>query len=176
MQARRRVVEQGRVSGWRTAEPRLKGSAEVKRAGVSEDLSEVANGVAADSEKLGGLRQARLGKILLRRYARMVVECLPQPPRTDTQRRRQSGQVQGPPWDSRSLAGERRGRYRRPPRFSRAGGTAQSKKEIDKMVERIIPAMRERGGYFPTCDHHVPEEVTLDNYRHYRKRCIELGG
>jgi uroporphyrinogen decarboxylase len=53
---------------------------------------------------------------------------------------------------------------------------ARGKKEIDKMVERIIPAMRDRGGYYPTCDHGVPEEVSLDNYLHYRERCLELGG
>jgi len=47
---------------------------------------------------------------------------------------------------------------------------------IDKMVERILPAMRARGGYIPTCDHGVPEEVSLADYRHYRKRCVELGG
>ena len=53
---------------------------------------------------------------------------------------------------------------------------AESKDAIDRMVERILPAMRERGGYIPTSDHGVPEEVSLDNYRHYRKRCVELGG
>ena len=53
---------------------------------------------------------------------------------------------------------------------------AQGKKEIDKMVERIIPTMRKRGGYIPTCDHGVPAEVSLENYMHYRKRCVELGG
>ncbi len=53
---------------------------------------------------------------------------------------------------------------------------AQGKDDIDRMVERILPVMRERGGYTPTCDHGVPEEVSLDNYLHYRKRCIELGG
>jgi uroporphyrinogen decarboxylase len=53
---------------------------------------------------------------------------------------------------------------------------AESKDAIDRMVERIIPPMRERGGYFPTCDHGVPEEVPLDYYLHYRQRCIELGG
>jgi len=53
---------------------------------------------------------------------------------------------------------------------------AKGPKAIDEMVDRIIPAMRERGGYIPTCDHGVPEEVPLDNYLHYRKRCIELGG
>lgn len=53
---------------------------------------------------------------------------------------------------------------------------AKSKEEIDKHVEYIFPTMRERGGYIPTCDHGVPEEVSLENYLHYRKRCIELGG
>ncbi|HEY3378473.1 MAG TPA: uroporphyrinogen decarboxylase family protein [Armatimonadota bacterium] len=53
---------------------------------------------------------------------------------------------------------------------------AEGKDAIDRMVERIIPAMRARGGYIPTCDHGVPEEVSLENYLHYRKRCLELGG
>ncbi len=53
---------------------------------------------------------------------------------------------------------------------------AKSKTDIDKMVERILPVMRERGGYIPTCDHGVPPEVPYENYLHYRKRCIELGG
>ena len=53
---------------------------------------------------------------------------------------------------------------------------AQSKQAIDREVERILPAMRERGGYIPTCDHGVPEEVPYENYLHYRKRCVELGG
>ncbi|HIJ74815.1 MAG TPA: hypothetical protein HPP83_12010 [Candidatus Hydrogenedentes bacterium] len=53
---------------------------------------------------------------------------------------------------------------------------ATTKDEIDKHVEYILPAMRKRGGYTPTCDHGVPAEVSLDNYLHYRKRCVELGG
>jgi len=53
---------------------------------------------------------------------------------------------------------------------------AKGKADIDEMLERIIPPMRERGGYIPTCDHGVPEEVSLENYLHYRKRCVELGG
>jgi Uroporphyrinogen decarboxylase (URO-D) len=53
---------------------------------------------------------------------------------------------------------------------------AGSTDDIDAMVERILPAMRQRGGYVPTCDHGVPAEVTLANYTHYRKRCLELGG
>ncbi|NLF40313.1 hypothetical protein GX586_12780 [bacterium] len=67
------------------------------------------------------------------------------------------------------------------PRLAIFGGIdkrvlAQGKREIDAMVERIIPAMRARGGYIPTCDHGVPEEVSLENYMHYRTRCIELCG
>ena len=52
---------------------------------------------------------------------------------------------------------------------------AESKDAIDKHLEYILPAMRKRGGYIPTCDHGVPEEVTLENYMHYRKRCVEFG-
>lgn len=47
---------------------------------------------------------------------------------------------------------------------------------IDAELERILPAMRARGGYIPTCDHGVPEEVRYEYYLHYRRRCIELGG
>jgi uroporphyrinogen decarboxylase len=47
--------------------------------------------------------------------------------------------------------------------------------EIDAMLDYILPAMRARGGYIPTSDHGVPEEVSLENYRHYRKRCVEMG-
>jgi uroporphyrinogen decarboxylase len=53
---------------------------------------------------------------------------------------------------------------------------AQGTEAIDREVERILPAMRDRGGYVPTCDHGVPEEVPYMDYLHYRKRCIELGG
>ena len=44
----------------------------------------------------------------------------------------------------------------------------------DRELERIIPAMVVRGGYYPTCDHGVPEDVSLENYLHYRKRVQEL--
>lgn len=47
---------------------------------------------------------------------------------------------------------------------------------IDRHLEAILPAMRKRGGYIPTCDHGVPEETSYANYLHYRKRCVELGG
>ncbi|MCP4639868.1 MAG: hypothetical protein GY851_05520 [bacterium] len=53
---------------------------------------------------------------------------------------------------------------------------AEGKDAIDRHLDYILPAMRARGGYIPTCDHGVPEEVSLENYMHYRKRCVELGG
>jgi uroporphyrinogen decarboxylase len=53
---------------------------------------------------------------------------------------------------------------------------AQGKRAIDEHLEYILPAMRERGGYIPTCDHGVPEEVSYENYQYYRRRCVELGG
>ena len=52
---------------------------------------------------------------------------------------------------------------------------AAGKESIDRELERIIPFMRERGGYIPTCDHGVPEEVGFEDYMHYRKRIHELG-
>ena len=51
---------------------------------------------------------------------------------------------------------------------------AQGKDAIDKMVDYIMPAMKKRGGYLPTCDHGVPAEVSLENYRYYRKRALEF--
>ncbi len=51
---------------------------------------------------------------------------------------------------------------------------AEGKDAIDRMVDRIFPAMHARGGYTPTCDHGVPEEVPLENYMHYRKRALEF--
>jgi Uroporphyrinogen decarboxylase (URO-D) len=50
---------------------------------------------------------------------------------------------------------------------------AKSKDAIDRELERIMPTMIARGGYTPTCDHGVPEEVSLENYMHYRKRMLE---
>jgi hypothetical protein len=46
---------------------------------------------------------------------------------------------------------------------------------IDKYLDSILPVMRKRGGYIPTCDHGVPPEVSWQNYLHYRKRCVEYG-
>lgn len=51
----------------------------------------------------------------------------------------------------------------------------RSKADIDREMERILPVMRRRGGYIPTCDHGVPVEVPYENYVHFRKRCLEFG-
>jgi hypothetical protein len=51
---------------------------------------------------------------------------------------------------------------------------AQGKDAIDREVDRIMPVMVKRGGYIPTCDHGVPEEVSFENYLHYRKRMLEF--
>jgi len=51
---------------------------------------------------------------------------------------------------------------------------ARSIEEIDRHLDRILPAMYKRGGYIPTCDHGVPEEVSFENYMHYRKRILEF--
>jgi len=45
---------------------------------------------------------------------------------------------------------------------------------IDRMLEYIVPTMVDRGRYIPSCDHAVPSDVSLPNYRHYRKRVMEL--
>jgi uroporphyrinogen decarboxylase len=50
---------------------------------------------------------------------------------------------------------------------------AQGKDAIDREIERIMPVMKRRGGYFPTCDHGVAEEVCFEDYMHYRKRMLE---
>ena len=53
---------------------------------------------------------------------------------------------------------------------------AAGKDDIDRHLDRTLPAMRRRGGYIPTCDHGVPEEVPFENYLHYRRRLQEYGG
>ena len=51
---------------------------------------------------------------------------------------------------------------------------AEGKEAIDREVDRIMPVMKKRGGYIPCCDHGVPEEVSFENYMHYRKRMLEF--
>jgi hypothetical protein len=41
-------------------------------------------------------------------------------------------------------------------------------------VDRIFPVMQKRGGFIPTCDHGVPEEVRHDDCLYFRKRGREF--
>lgn len=50
---------------------------------------------------------------------------------------------------------------------------ASGRDAIDREIERIMPAMRRRGGYIPTCDHGVPEEVPFEDYLYFRSRMLE---
>jgi uroporphyrinogen-III decarboxylase len=51
---------------------------------------------------------------------------------------------------------------------------AEGKEAIDREIDRIMPAMKQRGGYIPTCDHGVPAEVNFEDYMHFRKRIQEF--
>jgi uroporphyrinogen decarboxylase len=53
---------------------------------------------------------------------------------------------------------------------------ARGREAIDEMLEYVIPPLRARGGYVPTCDHGVPAEVPYEDYVYYRERVGELGG
>ena len=48
--------------------------------------------------------------------------------------------------------------------------------DIKRHLDYIMPFMRKRGGYIPTCDHGVPEEVSFENYMLYRKLMNEYCG
>jgi len=68
---------------------------------------------------------------------------------------------------------------RKYPNLIMAGGIdkrvlAEGKDAIDAHLARIMPAMLARGGYIPTCDHGVPDDVSFENYMYYRKRVCEL--
>ncbi len=47
---------------------------------------------------------------------------------------------------------------------------ARGKKEIDEELEGKIPFMLKRGGYIPHVDHHIPPDVSLENFVYYRNR------
>lgn len=49
-------------------------------------------------------------------------------------------------------------------RMISAGGDA-----IRRHLDHIMPFMRKRGGFIPTCDHGVPEETSFENYMLYRR-------
>jgi uroporphyrinogen decarboxylase len=49
---------------------------------------------------------------------------------------------------------------------------ARSPEAVDRELDRLSPLV-EDGGYIPTCDHKVPPDVPLANYRYYVDRCRE---
>ena len=49
---------------------------------------------------------------------------------------------------------------------------AAGKEAIDRELDRILPYMKEQGGYIPTCDHGVPEEVAFEDYLYFRERLL----
>jgi len=51
---------------------------------------------------------------------------------------------------------------------------AQGPQAIDNMIKNVFEPMYKRGGFIPTCDHGVPEEVSLENYLYFRKRALEF--
>jgi uroporphyrinogen decarboxylase len=44
------------------------------------------------------------------------------------------------------------------------------KKAIDAELERKIPPMLQKGGFIPYIDHHVPPDISLENFIYYRKK------
>ena len=51
---------------------------------------------------------------------------------------------------------------------------AAGREAIDEHLEYVVPAMAARGGYVPTCDHGVPDNVSYADYTYYRQRMMEL--
>jgi len=45
---------------------------------------------------------------------------------------------------------------------------------IEAHLQHILPPMVARGGYIPTCDHGVPDNVSFESYVYYRRRMCEL--
>jgi hypothetical protein len=50
---------------------------------------------------------------------------------------------------------------------------ASGRDAIDKHIDYIMPVMKKRGGYIPTCDHGVPVEVSFEDYIYFRTRLLE---
>lgn len=51
---------------------------------------------------------------------------------------------------------------------------AKGRAAIDRELERTLPAMFRRGGYLPSLDHHVPPEVSYEDFRYYIRRVQEI--
>jgi len=53
---------------------------------------------------------------------------------------------------------------------------AKDKAAIKKEVYSKVPFLLEQGGYFPSTDHSVPPDVSLDNYQYYINTMREVAG
>jgi len=51
---------------------------------------------------------------------------------------------------------------------------ARNTRAIDDELQRVIPAMKRRGGYAACLDHGVPSDVPLENHRYYVRRLLEM--
>lgn len=65
------------------------------------------------------------------------------------------------------------------PKFRILGGIdkreiAKGKEAIDQELESKLPFMFKYGGYIPSMDHHVPPEVSYDNFKYYLFKCREI--
>ena len=47
---------------------------------------------------------------------------------------------------------------------------AKGKKAIDRELEKKLPFMFSRGGYFPSIDHWVPPDISYDNFQYYLEK------
>jgi uroporphyrinogen decarboxylase len=52
----------------------------------------------------------------------------------------------------------------------------KGKEAIREEVMSKVPFLLEQGGYFPTIDHLVPPDVTLENYQYYINTLREVAG
>lgn len=51
----------------------------------------------------------------------------------------------------------------------------KGKEDIDKELERV-KEMFDRPGYFPTLDHLIHPEISLENFKYFAKRVKEMIG
>lgn len=51
---------------------------------------------------------------------------------------------------------------------------AGSKEEIRAEITRLFPSLMAEGGFSPTVDHDVPEEISFENYRYYMELAREI--
>ena len=47
---------------------------------------------------------------------------------------------------------------------------AKDRKAIDRELEKRLSYMFERGGYLPSMDHHVPPDLSYEDFKYYLKK------